>query len=231
MVVEIQKRPSNTAAKVSLAASEQVTSEGGAMIAMSGDMAVETSINRKQGGVGKRLLKGFSRKLAREGLFLNTFTAGSNGGDVFLATALPGDMEVIELDGSRRIKVQSGSFVAHEQSVTMGIAWEGFKNVFSGESLIWLEMSGTGKVIINAFGMIYPVEVDGEYVVDTGNIAAFEETLDFSISKAGKSWLSSFLGGEGLVARFTGRGTVWCPTHADRAFGARLTPHLVPKKK
>ncbi|MDA3949229.1 MAG: TIGR00266 family protein [Spirochaeta sp.] len=231
MVVEIQKRPSNTAAKVALTGSEQLTSEGGAMIAMSGDMTVETSINKKQGGLGKRLLKGFSRKLAREGLFLNTFTAGSNGGDVFLSTSLPGDMEVIELDGSKRVKVQSGSNVANEQTVAMGIAWEGFKTVFSGESLIWLEMSGTGKVIINAFGMIYPVEVDGEYVVDTGNIAAFEESLDFSISKAGKSWFSSFLGGEGLVARFTGRGTVWCQTHADRAFGARLTPHLIAKKK
>jgi uncharacterized protein (TIGR00266 family) len=231
MVVEILKRPSNTAAKVSLEGSEQFTSEGGAMIAMSGDMNVETSISKKEGGFGKNLLKGFARKLAKEGLFLNTFTAGSNGGDVFLATPLPGDMQVIELDGSKRVKVQSGSFVAHEQSIAMGIAWEGFKSIFSGESMIWLEMSGTGKVIINAFGMIYPVEVDGEYIVDTGNIAAFEETLEFSISKAGKSWFSSFLGGEGLVARFKGRGTVWCQTHADRAFGAKLTPHLIPKKK
>ncbi len=57
---------------------------------------------------------------------------------------------------------------------TQNLGWEGFKNMFSGENMIWLEMSGTGKVVINAFGMIYPVEVDGEYIVDTGNIAAFE---------------------------------------------------------
>jgi uncharacterized protein (AIM24 family) len=86
-------------------------------------------------------------------------------------------------------------------------------------------------VIINAFGMIYPVEVDGEYIVDTGNIAAFEESLSYTISKAGKSWVSSFLGGEGVVAKFRGRGTVWCQTHADRALGQRLTPHLRPKKQ
>ena len=55
--------------------------------------------------------------------------------------------------------------------------------------MIWLEMSGSGKLLINAFGMIYPVEVDGEYIVDTGNIAAFEDSLDFKISKAGRSWL------------------------------------------
>lgn len=231
MEVQIIKRPSNTAAKVSLRGSEQCTTGGGAMIAMSGDMNVETSISKKEGGVGGKLLKGFGRKLAREGLFLNTFTAGPNGGDLFLATPLPGDMTAITLDGSRRIKVQSGSFVAHEESIAMGITWEGFKNMLSGESMIWLEMSGTGTVVINAFGMIYTVEVDGEYIVDTGNIAAFEETLNYTISKAGGSWVSSFLGGEGIVARFRGRGTVWCQTHADRSFGQRLTPHLIPKEK
>lgn len=231
MTIEILKRPSNTAAKVTLGPSEQLTSEGGAMIAMSGDMNVETSVNKKEGGIAAKLLRGFSRKLVQEGFFLNTFTAGSNGGDVYLSTPLPGDMQVIELDGSKRVKVQASSFVAHEEGVTMGISWEGFKNVFSGESLLWLDMSGTGKVLINAFGMIYSVEVDGEYIVDTGNIAAFEDSLVYNISKAGKSWVSSFLGGEGLVAKFSGRGTVWCQTHADRTFGERLTPHLIPKKK
>lgn len=231
MKVEILKRPSNTAAKVILNPSESVISEGGAMIAMSGDMNVETSISKGEGGLAKKLLKGLARKLAGEGIFMNTFTAGSGGGVVLLSPSLPGDMQLIELDGSRNIKVQNGSFVAHENGVNMNISWEGFKNVFSGENMIWLEMSGTGKVIINAFGMIYPVEVDGEYIVDTGNIAAFDESLSFSISKAGKSWISSMLGGEGLVCRFKGKGTVWCQTHADRSFGVILTPHLLPKKQ
>jgi len=93
-----------------------------------------------------------------------------------------------------------------------------------------LQFTGTGKVVINAFGALYPVEVDGEYVVDTGNIAAFEDTLDFKITKAAKSLVGSFAGGEGLVCRFSGKGTVWCQTHADRVFGAKLTPHLTPKK-
>jgi len=231
MIVEILKRPSNSAAKVSLESSESLTAEGGAMIAMSGDMAISTSVSKSDRGVGKKLLKGLSRKLAGEGLMLNHFTPGSQGGDVYLSTPLPGDMEVIQLDGSTRIKVQNGSFVAHGADVDMAISWEGFKNVFSGENMIWLSFSGTGQVIINAFGMIYPVDVDGEYIVDTGNIAAFEDSLTFDITKAGKSWMSSFLGGEGLVCRFKGKGRVWCQTHADRSFGTLLTPHLIPKKQ
>ncbi len=231
MNIEIINSPSNSAARVSLAPSETFTAEGGSMIAMSGDMKIETSISRNQDRGSGKVLKGLARKLAGEGFFMNHYTAGPEGGDVYLAPSLIGDMEVIELKGSRKVRVQSGSFMAHESSVDMNISWGGLKNMFSGENMIWLELSGTGRVIINAFGMIYPVEVDGEYIVDTGNIAAFEETLDFRISKAGGSWVSSFLGGEGLVCRFKGKGTVWCQTHADRVFGRKLTPLLTPKKE
>ncbi len=231
MNIEILHRPANTAAQITLDAHEECTSEGGAMIAMSGDMRVATSVNKHKGGLGRTILTGVSRQIAREGYFLNTFTAGPSGGDLYLGTHLPGDMAVVELTGNTAVKVQSGAFVAHEQSVAMGIVWEGLKSMFSGERLIWLEMRGTGKVLINAFGMIYPVTVDGEYLVDTGNIAAYEDTLEYSVTKAGGSWVSSFLGGEGLVARFSGHGTVWCQTHADRVFGSRLTPHLKPRKE
>ncbi|MDA3955577.1 TIGR00266 family protein [Oceanispirochaeta sp.] len=230
MNVEILKAPSNSAAKVILEAGQSFTAEGGSMIAMSGDMHIETSINKNESGA-KNILKGLSRKLAGEGLFMNHYTAGSQGGEVYLSTTLPGDMKVLELDGTHNIKVQNSSFVAHSPDVKMNISWGGFKNAFSGENMIWLEMSGKGQIIINAFGMLYPVKVDGEYIVDTGNIAAYDETLEFKISKAGGSWVSSILGGEGLVCRFKGRGTVWCQTHADKTFGASLTPFLIPKKE
>lgn len=228
MNVEILARPSNAAAKVSLSGGESCVAEGGAMIAMSGDMDVKTHVNKGEQGV-MGALKGMARKLAGEGIFLNHFTAASGGGEVYLSTSLPGDMEVIELSG-RTLQVQNGAFVAHSDGVQMQINWGGLKNVFSGENLIWLKLSGSGTVVVNAFGAIYPVDVDGEYIVDTGNIVAYEDTLEFSIGKAGKSWISAFAGGEGLVCRFKGTGRVWCQSHADRHFGAKLTPHLVPKK-
>ena len=229
MDVEIIKRPSNAAAKVTFSPGEGFTAEGGAMIAMSGSVTIETTVNKPGGRQG--IMGGFARMLAGEGFFLNHYTVSGSEGQVFLATHLPGDMQLIELDGSRKVKVQHGSFVAHESSVEMNIRWDGLKNMFSGEKMIWLEFSGAGKLIINAFGAVYPVDVDGEYIVDTGNIAAFEDTLDFTISKAGKSWVSSFLGGEGLVCRFRGKGRVWCQSHADGIFGHALTPHLTPKKQ
>lgn len=229
MNVELLARPASTAAKVILGGGETVTAEGGSMIAMSADMGVETRV-RKGDGTRGGLLRGMTRRLAGEGIFLNHYTAAASGGELYLATDLPGDMEVIDLDGSTPVSVQHGSFVAHEAGVDMNVSWGGMKNVFSGEGLIWLRLSGSGRIIVNAFGAIYPVQVNGEYVVDTGNIAAFEETLDFNVTKAGKSLAGSIAGGEGLVCRFSGTGTVWCQTHADRAFGAKLTRYLVPKR-
>ncbi len=228
MNVELLSRPANTAAKLTLSAGETVTTEGGAMIAMSDDMQVDTRVRKREGA---RIMSGFKRMLGGEGLFLNYFTAGPAGGELYLSTALPGDMEVVTLKSSVPLQVQSSSFVACEQPVDLDAKWGGLKNVFSGESLIWLRLSGEGRAVINSFGAIYAVEVDGEFVVDTGNIAAFEETLDFSVKKAGRSLVGSFAGGEGLVTRFQGRGTVYCQTHADRLFGRRLTPHLRTKKQ
>ena len=228
MNVELLSRPANTAARVTLSAGETLTTEGGAMIAMSDDMQVDTRVRKRE---GSRLMSGFKRVLGGEGLFLNYFTAGGGGGDLYLSTALPGDMEVVTIRSDVPLQVQNRSFVACEGSVDLDVSWGGFKNIFSGESLIWLKLSGDGTAIINAFGAIYPVEVDGEYVVDTGNVAAFEETLDFSVKKAGKTLVGSFAGGEGLVMRFAGKGTVYCQTHADRVFGGKLTPHLRPKKQ
>ncbi len=222
MNIEIVLGPGSAAAKVALEPQEQLTAEGGSMISMSGDMQIETTTHKKsQGGI----LKGLKRMLAGENLFLNHYTAGTEGGEVILATTLPGDMMTYKLDNENLI-VQAGSYVGSSKDVEVNVGWQGFKSLFSGESAVWLKIGGEGDVIINSFGAIYPVEVDGEYIVDTGHIVAFNETLDFDITKAGGSWISSMLGGEGLVCKFKGKGTVWCQSHNATGFGSTLGPKL-----
>jgi len=225
MHVEIEHRPGNSAAKVSLDPMETLISEGGSMIATSGDMNIETT-TRQRGSGG--FFAAAKRLLAGESFFLNHFTAGGNGGEVYLATTLPGDMIHTQMEGQNLI-VQSGSFVACAPSVEIDLGWQGFKALFSGESVFWLKVSGQGDLILCSFGASYPVEVDGEHIVDTGHIVAFDETLDFKITKAGKSWIGSFLGGEGLVCKFHGHGTVWCQSHNPSSFGWALGPNLRPR--
>jgi len=223
MEIDLQFRPGYSAARLDLAPHEVITAEAGAMIAMSGGIALETSSHQKTGRGG--VLRAMKRLLAGENFFLNHYTAPANGGELWLATTLPGDMETFELEG-RQLLVQAGSFVACERGVTVEVGWQGMKNLFSGEGLFWLKLNGTGKVVLSSFGAIYPMTVNGEFIVDTGHIVAFEEGLSFSVTKAGGSWLTAILGGEGLVCRFSGNGTVWCQSHNPGGFGQALGPKL-----
>jgi uncharacterized protein (TIGR00266 family) len=195
------------------------------MIAMSADVQVETTTHKRGSG---SVLRAVKRLLAGESFFLNHYTASGAGGDVWLAATLSGDMMTYDLQQENLI-VQAGSFVACDDSVNVDMNWQGLKSVFSGERLFWLNLSGAGGVVLSSFGAIYSVEVDGEYIVDTGHIVAFNETLDFKISKAGASWVSSILGGEGFVCRFQGQGTVWCQSHNGPGFGKALGPKLRPR--
>ncbi len=224
MQIEIQMKPGCSVAKVNLAPGEVLTSEGGAMIAMSNDVNITTTTYKKNSG---GIMKGLKRMLSGENFFINHFTAGGNGGEVYLAPTLLGDMFVKELHGDKLI-VQGGSYLASEPDIEIDFNWQGLKSIFSGEGLFWLNLNGHGKVIINSYGVIYPVEVDGEYIVDTGHIVAFEPSLQFNITKAGGSWMSSFLGGEGFVCRFTGKGTLWCQSHNPGSFGGSIGPSLKP---
>jgi uncharacterized protein (TIGR00266 family) len=227
MNFEIQLGPGSAIAKVSLAAGEKLTTEGGAMVAMSPTLSVETSVRKKEQGGFKAALK---RIVSGESFFMNHYTANAVAGEIYLSTTLPGDMKILDLSAGNII-VQGGSYVASTNDVKVDMSFQGLQSLFSGESLFWLKLSGQGKAIVNSFGAIYPVQIDGEYIVDTGHIVAFDETLHFTISKAGKSIISSFLGGEGLVCKFKGKGMVWCQSHNPNSFGGAMSPILKPIKR
>jgi len=59
--------------------------------------------------------------------------------------------------------------------------------------------------------------VDGEYVVDTDKIIAWEEGLTYDITKVG-GYKSLFFSGEGFVCRFSGKGKLWIQTRSSNAF-------------
>ena len=105
MKIDIEMRPGSSVAKVSMDAGEVLTAEGGSMIAMSNDMAIETTTHKK----GKKgIMKGLKRMISGEGFFINHFTAGSNRGEVYVAPTLLGDMFVKELSGESLIMSGGG---------------------------------------------------------------------------------------------------------------------------
>ncbi len=225
MEIKILQQPDNAIAHVRMQAGEEVVAEAGCMIAMSGNMNVSTTLRQGKGG---GILGGLKRMVAGESMFLSVFRSPVNGGEIYLAPKLMGDILVYKVNGNELV-VQASSYLASESNVDIDLGFQGFKSMFSGESIFWLTISGYGEVALTSFGGIYEIDVDGEYVVDTGHIVAFEKSLTFSISKANSSWLGTFFGGEGLVCRFQGKGKVFCQTHNADAFGQLVGSRLPAK--
>ena len=225
---DILSRPAAAVASLTFDAGESLTCEVGGMIAMSPGFEVETT-TRKKNSQGGGLIKGLKRMLAGESLFLNHFTATSSDQTLILGPRLLGDVVHRRLHGGAMI-VQGSSWLASSSDIEIDATWQGFgKALFSGEVMFWLKCHGEGDLFLSSFGAIYEVPVDGEYVVDTGHIVAFDDTLQFSIGKASGSWIGSFLGGEGLVCRFSGQGRLLCQSHNPPSFGALLGPKLKPR--
>lgn len=228
MQYEILSRPAASVAKLTMDDGESITCEVGAMIAMTTEFEVETT-TRKKGGSGGGLGKALKRMLAGESMFLNHFTATDSDQSLIIGPRMLGDIIHFPLSGGALI-VQGSSWLASDTDVEIDATWQGFgKALFSGESMFWLKCSGYGDLFLSSFGAIYEVYVEGEHVVDTGHIVAFEDTLQFQVVKAGASLIGSFLGGEGLVCRFSGQGRLFVQSHNPPSFGKALGPKLKPR--
>lgn len=225
MNIEILHQPDSAIARINLDSGEELVAEAGCMIAMSGYINASTTLRQGKGG---GVLGGLKRLVAGESLFLSVFRSPTAGGEIFLAPKFMGDILHYPVTGMGLV-VQSTSYLASESDVDIELGFQGFRSLFSGESLFWLNITGSGNVILSSFGAVYAVDVDGEFIVDTGHIVAFEKTLNFEINKAGSSWIGAFLGGEGLVCRFKGQGKVFCQTHNPGAFGRAVGSKLPPR--
>ena len=132
MKIEIQYRPSYALAVVSLDPNESLQAEAGAMVSMSPGLAMDTGAKGGLMGALKRSV------LGGESFFLNTYRASASGGQISLAPALPGDMAVIELS-DEPLMVQSGSYVASSEGVSIDTKWSGGCPKSIGQPVSFLE--------------------------------------------------------------------------------------------
>lgn len=219
MQTEIFYGPAYAAAKVTLGAGESVRAEAGAMLAMTPTLQVETST---QGGV----LKGLRRSLlGGESFFMNTFTAQADGGELWLAPTMAGD--VVSWPVQTTLFVASGSFLASSSGIDVDSSWGGAKTFFSREGLFVLKVSGQGEVILSSYGAIHAMDLQAgqTYTVDTGHLVAWTETITYAVRKVG-GWKSTLFSGEGLVCDLTGPGRIYLQTRSQDDFLEWLIPKL-----
>ncbi len=228
MQIDVQHRPSYALAVVSLDAGETVVAEGGAMVSMDSHISIETSAGKKGEGKLKGLMKGLKRMAAGESFFQNRYTAAGAAGHATFAPTHVGDIVVHEMTQGTMF-LQSTAFLCSDPGITVDASWGGAKTFFGGEGLIMLKATGSGPLAFNSFGGIKEVQIDGDFIVDTGHIVAFEDGVEFKVERFGGGWKSFIFGGEGLVCRFSGRGRVWLQTRNPQAFGEEIGRRLPPR--
>lgn len=213
--------------RVELAAGERFVSDAGLFVSGSGNIDIDVTARPKgQGG----LLGGLKRLVSGDSFFMSTYTAAGRPGHVLLAPTLPGEVRVVDLDGRSRWLCAGASFMACGPDVALDTRFQGLSGLFSGEGMFFVEASGQGPLVVMAFGQIRELVCDGDLVVDTGHLVAFEaDGLEYHITKAGGSWIASWLAGEGLVMRFRGRGRVLVQSHNPSAFGQEVGALLPPR--
>lgn len=213
--------------EVQLERGERFVSESGLFVSGSGNVDIDVTAKPKgQGG----LLGGLKRLVSGDSFFMSTYTAEDGPGEVLLAPVLPGEVRVIELDGSRKWMCAGASFMACGPDVTLDTKFQGLSGFLSGESIFFVEAGGRGPLVVGAFGQIRELVSDGDLVIDTGHLVAFEEGMEYRITKAGGSWISSWLAGEGFVMRFSGKGRVLVQSHNPTEFGREIGPMLPPRR-
>ncbi|WP_084617891.1 TIGR00266 family protein [Cellvibrio sp. OA-2007] len=203
---KIEGRPDYGFLTVQIPANETLKVEASAMATMDTHLEMKTKL---KGGLG--------RFLTGENLFLNEFKAAKGAGEIGIAPGTPGDLIHQYIDG-QTLFLQNSAFVAATMGVELETKWQGMlKGFFSGESFFLIRASGKGDLWFNSYGAIIEIDVEDDYVVDTGNIVAFTEGMEYEITKVG-GYKSLFFSGEGFVCRFRGKGKVWIQTRNAQAF-------------
>lgn len=190
-----------------LQSGEQMITEKGSMVYMTPNMQMET----RGGGIGKM----FSKALSGESMFQNIYTAKGDGVIAF-GSSFPGRILPLEITPERPMILQKNAFLAAEPTVELAITFKkklgaGF---FGGEGFIMQRLSGRGMAFVEIDGELveYLLAPGQSLLVDTGNVAGYEESVSMEIQQV-EGLKNKLLGGEGFFhTRLTGPGKVWIQT-------------------
>ena len=219
MNTEIKGSPSFAYIAVQLEPGESIIAESDAMSSMASDLDMKAKFN---GGFFSGLAKKF---FGGESLFINCFTNNSSGTrPLTLVQGAPGDIHEVVLDNSA-ICLQPGAYICSSPGLKLGLKWAGIASWIAREGLFKLVVSGTGKLFYGAYGGLLKREVNGEVIVDTSHLVAYDPSLKLKVQLAG-GLFSSFFGGEGLVTRVEGEGSYIIQTRSLAGLKGWLNPKL-----
>lgn len=193
------------AAIVELDEDEFVQADAGSMFFMEGN--IDMDLRMPGGWVG-----GLKRMFAGESFMLPIFKAKSSGSKVAFAPSYPARILELEVTKEKSWQAQKRSFLFSLGSISINISFvKKFRvGFFGGEGFILEKFSGFGKVFINCGGLAVEKVLQEKEIlkVDTGCVVAFEETVQYDVTRI-KSIKTAVFGGESLfLSTLTGPGKI-----------------------
>lgn len=210
------------AVSIRLDTGESIYTQSGGMTWMDSGITMTTNM---RGG----FMKGLGRVFSGDSLFMATYTASMPDQEIVIASSFPGSISAVELNGNAVIAQKSAFLCAQP-----GVALSAFvtksigAGLFGGEGFILQKLSGHGMVFVEIDGsLVERVLAPGERIkVDTGNVAAFEESVQYQVEMV-KGFKNILFGGEGLfLTTLTGPGKVWLQTMTLPGFAKQLIPFM-----
>ena len=210
-----------------LESGEAMITERGSMSWMSPNMKMETNTN---GGLGKA----FGRMFAGESMFQNRYTAQGGPGMIAFASSFPGSIRAFHITPGHSMIVQKSAFLASETGVELSVHFQKKlgAGLFGGEGFILQRLSGQGTVFVEIDGsaMEYTLGAGQSIVVDTGYLAAMEDSCTMEIVTV-PGVKNVLFGGEGLFNTVvTGPGKVILQTMPISAVAGTLRPFFPSAK-
>lgn len=201
---------------------EKMITEKGSMVWMSPNMQMETH----GGGLGKMFSKAFSG----ESMFQNHYTARGGPGLIAFTSSFPGEIRAVEIAPGREMIVQKTAFLASEAGVNLSIHFQKRlgAGLFGGEGFIMQRLSGRGTAFVEIDGdlMEYELKPGQKIIVDTGNVAGFEPTVQMDIQTVPGA-KNMLFGGEGIFNTvLTGPGRVWLQTMPIYNVANAIRPYI-----
>ena len=151
-------------------------------------------------------------------------TAGAEGGWLDAAPALPGDLHLVELDGTHGWCLARLSWIASSSTVAMNPEAPPMKALFGGLEGFLNYAHGQGVVVLACYGTLDLVTLAAGEAVTIGSdhVVAFADTVQCRLRPSAPDGVQSIPTGEGLVFDFAGPGAVLTQTRGPR----RLTTWL-----
>lgn len=221
MQIQLTNSPQMAIAQVILDPNEELHAQNGSLIAMSAGIQAQ-SLMRRSSSEGSKAQT--SKWLQSKTLYLNTYRSGDEGGELYLAPALMGNLGRYQLS-SHKLIIRQSSYLASSQAIEI---FMGYRSPVKNETNAWLSLVGKGDIILSGFGAIYNIEVDGKYTLNADHIIAFENTLKFNLAPNQSPLPKILVPLQEILYEFHGTGKILCQTHRPFDFAQRIGRYTKP---